>query len=721
MSHKYKIVTTWDEIRQVVEWTKQTKYCSLDFETSGGPFANKLEYPTIIGISFQIGSAYVIPLGHKESVFKKSYVKILKYLSKELFMNPDIIKIAWNMKFEHKWLKRYGCDFRGRCYDAMLAKYCLNEERPNDLGSVVGTLLPEFSDYKDDTEQLASKHGWANIPLKELSDRNALDCDLTLRVMVYFEEKLIKNDLYTLFRNLIMQSSIVLAESEFLGMPIDVPYLDALIERFKKEIDENELKLRSHKKIRIFEKSKRRRATKELIEKTKLEIEEIEESGKPNAARLVKAREEKISKYLAGEFTNNKERKILEPFNFNSPPQLIDLFFRDKKGFKFPILKYTTDKFKRETNNPSTDEETLEKLKSKDKSGFLEQLLTHRGLSKLYSTYMVGTRKIITEDGRVHANFKIHGTVTGRLSCSDPNLQNIPRDTTSSDIKKMFIAPKDKIILQIDYSQAELRVIAEVANEKSMLEWFRTGKDIHLASACKKYNFDYDKAKKILDDNKHKDYELWKIRRKQAKTINFGIVYCQTAKKLAVTLSEPAKDGRPAINVSVDEAQEFLNQFNRDFPAIIRFMKTQRTKAKKDGYVKTLFGRKRRLPNIYSSEFGIRAEAERQAVNAPIQGTASDFALFSSVLIREYVIKNKKHHWELEQLYTVHDSLGYSINPKYVHEAVPVINGICENPQTQRWFGFKMNKVKMGVDFEISKSWGTLRKYNPKEDYTKQV
>lgn len=716
---RYKIVKTWDEIYQIIEWVKQTKYFSHDFETSAGSFANPLEYPTILGISFQIGSSYIIPLGHKDSPFKKDYEKILKLIGKEILQNAEIIKIAWNFKFEQKWFMRYGCFYRGRCFDGMLAKYCLDEERPNDLKSMVERTLDDFADYEDEVGKLASKLGWANVPLEPLSKYCGIDCDATLRLMVHYEQKLIKAGLYNLFRNLIMPGSAVLAESEFKGMPVDVKYLDKLIIDFQTQIDDNEKKLRNHIKLVKFERRQKSKAINKLIEDVKLEIEAIEEEDKPNAQRLIKGREEKISRYLAGELTTNKERKLIEPFNFNSPKQLIDFLYVDKKGLAFPITDYTIDKFKQQTSTPSTAEATLEKLKVRDKSGFIDQLLTHRGLTKLHSTYMVGMKKLVDEDNKVHANFKIHGTVTGRLSCSDPNLQNIPRDTTSSAIKKMFISPSAKLILQIDYSQAELRVIAEVANEKSMLEWFSSGKDIHLASACKKYNADYGKAAKILKDEKHKDYELWKIRRKQAKTINFGIVYCQTAKKLAITLSEPAKDGRPAIVVTVDDAQEFLNQFNRDFPNIAKFMKKQKKLAYEFGYVKTLFGRKRRLPNIYSSEFGIRAEAERQSVNAPIQGTASDFAFFSSILIRERAIKNPQ--WGLEQMYTVHDSLGFSINPKYIHEVVPIINAICENPQTQRWFKFSMTKVKMGVDFEIGENWGALKKYNKENKYETQT
>lgn len=728
MPSKYHICTTLDEVKRVIEWTKETKYCSLDFETTGKEFAWPKAKPTIIGISFQIGSSYIIPLGHFDSPFKKNWKEILQLLSRELFENEDIVKIAWNMKFEHKWLLKYGCNFKGRCFDGMLAKYTLDEEKPNDLKSMVQKFYPEYGGYEDKINTLVAKYGgWAFVPLKPLSKYCGVDCDLTLRLMCFFEKKLIETGLYHIFRNLLMPASTVLAESEFYGMHVDVKYLDELIKTYEGKIAKNERALKAHKTLRRFERVRREEKISAMITAVKNEIKSLENSDKPTAQRLISNREEKISRMLAGEFTNKKERQMVGPVNFNSPKQLNDFFFFHKKGMRFPILTFTKNKqTKQDTTTPSTAEDALEKLRVYDKTGFIDQLLDHRTYTKLYSTYMVGTKELITPDNKVHANFKIHGTVTGRLSCSDPNLQNIPRDTTASDIKKMFIPPPGYAILQIDYSQAELRVMAEAANEESMLEWFNSGKDIHLASACKKYNVPYDKALKIYEDESHKEFKTWKKRRKQAKTINFGIIYCQTAKKLAQTLSEPAKweKGKmitPPIVVKEDEAKEFLDSFNRDFPRVIKFMKTQKILAAKQGYVKTFFGRKRRLPNIYDQKAGVRMEAERQSVNAPIQGTASDFALFSSILIREHVLKNNKKEWGLKQIYTVHDSLGYLVKIPYIHEVVPILNHICENPQTQTWFGFKMKKVKMAVDFEVSnKSWGDLMKYNKETNYIKQ-
>ncbi len=711
MKTRYKIITTHKEIQKLIDNCKKTGYCSFDFETTDVTFIDMKQYITIVGISFQIGSAFIIPLGHKESVFRRDYGDILLWLSRELFENKDIVKIAWNMKYEEKWLTRYGCGLKGRCFDGMLAKYSLNEERPNDLKSIGERFFPTSGGYEDEVKKIAAKEGWANVPLNILSKYCAQDADLTLRLTSFFERKLMyQPKLYNIFRNLLMPASHVLAESEYRGIDIDVPYLDKLIKEYAKKIEQNDIKLRAHKSVRRFEKAYRELKIKKLITAVNIEIKELEGSGKPNAQRLITGREEKISRYLAGEFTTNKEKKIIEPINFNSPGQMVDLLYGSRYGLGFPIIEYTKDEYKRDTDRPSTAEDTLEKLKQHDKDGFITQLLDHRGLSKLYSTYMVGMRTHVMPDDRIHGGFLLHGTVTARLSSRDPNLQNIPRgdNEDAAKIKKMFIAPKGYSIMQVDYSQAELRVMAEAADEKSMIQWFNTGRDIHLASACKKYSYDYDKALKIYSNEKDPEFKLWKKRRKQAKTINFGIIYCQMANKLSQSLSEPAKDGKPAIIVSKEEAQQFLNEFNRDFPNVGKFIRDQKLKAYNQGYVESFFGRKRRLPNIYNENDGVRMEAERQAVNAPIQSTASDFALFSSIMVRDYYKRNQKFEWHLQQIFTVHDSLGYLIKTKYLKEAVPIIMNICSNPKTQKWFGFKMKKVSIAVDSEAGLNWKEL-------------
>jgi DNA polymerase-1 len=172
------------------------------------------------------------------------------------------------------------------------------------------------------------------------------------------------------------------------------------------------------------------------------------------------------------------------------------------------------------------------------------------------------------------------------------------------------------------------------------------------------------------------------------------------------------------VYVSVDDASQFLKDFHKAFPRISKFIKKCHNLAHEQGYVRNLFGRKRRLTDIDSDETWKVAEAERQSVNAPIQGAASDFTLFSSILIRNYKL-NGKLPKDLYQCATVHDSLIFYIKPEDIHKSIPILYDICRNPQTKEWFGFEINSVEMAVDFEIGTNWGSLKKYNKEIDYTK--
>lgn len=744
MKSHLKIITKKKQVDKLIAYIKETGYCSFDFETNARPFHDPLFLPTVLGISFQPGSGYIIPLAHKDSKFKRKgiWLDLLKKIGKEVISNPRIIKIAWNASFELKILKVYGIEVKGRLFDGIMAKYLLKEERPNGLKEQVDALIPFYANYdlKGKPSSKAKREKiiefWTNVDINELSKYCALDCDLTLRLMMFYEKLLLKHDFYKLFRNMLMMGTRVLTDSEYHGMPVDESFLDELVIIYGDKVDKLERELYKHPLIAKFEKGLIKERVKKFIFKIETEIEDLELEleamhtnykqlvmGRDNEAarrvmtkinsktKAVKTREEKIDRLIAHDFRTKSEQKILEKVNFASPQQMIELFHKSPYGFKYKIVKYTTDpKTKKETNNPSTDEEVLLELQTKDKSGFITSLLEFRGTSKLYSTYIVGMKDIISVESRIHASYLLYGTVTGRLSSINPNFQNIPRDTTNADIKKMFIPPKGKVLLQLDYSQAELRVMAAQANETEMLRWFKEGRDIHLSVACDKNNWDYDWAKIILDkeDKEDKNFFSVKTERKYAKTINFGIIYGQTANKLSV-----------GMGTSVPEAEKYLKDYNKRFPNIAKFIKKQNQYAERHGYVRNIFGRKRRLPNIWHSEWGKKAEAQRQSVNAPIQGAASDYTLFSSILIWEKIRKGELPK-DMIQCYTVHDSLGFFLDPADLHWVVPILDEICSNPETMEWFGFQIDSVKMQVDFEVSHiSWAKLSTYHKEVDYSK--
>lgn len=726
--YKFKWADTWEKVKQLVEYCKQTGYFAHDFETSGHHPSHPDGYPTIISVAFQPYSSYVIPLGHYESCFlkNKEWVKIMKYIGRELVQNARITKVMHNAKFEMQWWAKYGIKTRGVVLDTMLLKYTLNEERPHGLKPLSEIFFPEWAGYSikgedaDRTREETIKF-WSNQPMMTLAPYCALDSDLCLRLAIILEPRVIEGGFYFLYRNLLEMADYNLAEVEMRGYHVDRGYLDGLVESYKDKIDELERQMRGVPSLVRYERRKIKRAKKELLrsllEEKEALMEQIDEEDDEKVIsglrRKITNIEKKYANYAIGQGYTKKDLKTMEPVNLKSVPQLIE-FLYGKKGLKLPIIRYTEDKkTKKQTDRPSTSEETLLELKNHDKSGFLEALLKYREASKLYSTYIIGIRSQLNPDNTLHGSFLITGTVTGRLSSREPNLQNMPRDTTASDIKYMFVCPPGKVMMQLDYSQAEMRVAAAWSKETTMLEWFRTGHDIHLATACKKLGLEYDDIIKIYEDEDNPEYKYWKKERKAAKTIGFGVLYQQGANHLKETLSEP---GKP---VSKEEAQVFLDEWYATFPKIRGFVKKQQKFAEEHGFVRSPFGRKRRLPwaRRRSQDQGKWAKALRDAVNAPIQGTASDFALFSSILIRERIMRGELPS-SIEQIGTIHDSIMFYLDPKDMNpKVVKALFDICKNPDTKRYFGFELRGITMKVDFELGLRWSLLKGYKDTEKY----
>lgn len=616
MKTRYHIIKSYGELEKLVEACLKTGYASVDFETNAEPIYNDTFKPTILSVTFQPGSGVSIPLQHfecSESHINKTWLEWLTYFGRNVIENPNVVKIAWNWKFDNQIFQRYNIYSRGTVIDGMLAKYLLNEERPNGLKDMVRRFLPEFSDYEkyDSFDSIP----WSKKPLKKLCEYGCMDTDFTFRLSIFFESFLIKKGFYNLYRNLIMPASKVLQSAEKNGLPFDVELNVKLREKYNNLINEYNTKLRSIRTVQRYQNYIIKKRKEDYIETLESEIEELREEGKD---RQVKTREQKLSRIIAGEYTTKAELKLIEEVNFSSQKQMVDLLYNSNHGFKFPVIAYTVDKHKKPTNNPSTAEDTLIKLKEHDKSGFIDTLLDLRGVQTINSTFIVGLGDLVQSDGGVHPTFLIHGTVSGRLSSRNPNGQNIPKTMVNPDVKLQFIPPKNQLFLSYDYSQAELRILAHLANESTMLEWFRTGKDIHLASACKKYHENYDEIIKIYQDEQHPEYKLWKKRRKQAKTINFGIVYEQSAAKLAESLSTPEEP------VSKEEGQQFLDDYFKTFPKVKKFMEKQHKFMEKHGYCVSLFGRRRRCPKVYSENYGEYLEALRQCVDDKTEALTID-------------------------------------------------------------------------------------------------
>lgn len=455
---KYHILENEQQLDMLIDACKKTGYASVDFETTGNRIYNNDFYPTILGVCFEPGRAGVIPLGHFDSKFKKSWKTKLQKFGEEVIANENIVKVAWNAKFDMQVFHKYGIFHKGRLFDGMLAKYVLDEAKPNDLKSMVRRFLPKFGDYEEDYE--GCNLPWDQKPLLGLSQYCAIDTDMCLRLFLFFEKKMMDKKFYHLFRNLIMPASNLLTKVETRGQRLDKEWHGKLMEEYPRRILEAETKVRALKKVKRFEKSIIQQRLDKAISKIEEEIRESKKVIKTSddsrkiasAERSIKNREEKIARLMAGEFNTKSEKAIIEPINFGSASQMTQLLFTDPKGFKFPVVKYT-QKDKRDTDNPSSSEAVLLELQKTDKTGFIDTLLELRGLKQINNMFVKGFANLVQDDGRLHPKFNIHGTRTGRLSSADPNSQQLPRVATDPTIRRCLVASPGRLYLMMDYSQ----------------------------------------------------------------------------------------------------------------------------------------------------------------------------------------------------------------------------------------------------------------------------
>ncbi len=350
-----------------------------------------------------------------------------------------------------------------------------------------------------------------------------------------------------------------------------------------------------------------------------------------------------------------------EPFNIASPKQVGDILFEKLKIVEKPK--------KTKRGQYVTSEEVLQQLRHKHE--IVELILDHRGLKKLLGTYIEALPKLINpRTGHIHTSFNQTITATGRLSSSDPNLQNIPiRGEDGKEIRKAFIPEPGCLFFSADYSQIELRVMAHLSGDEQMIKVFREGKDLHAATAANIY-------KKPIE-------EVTRDERTKSKRANFGIIYGITVFGLAERLDIPR-----------DEAKMLIDGYFDTFPQVHQYMEESKEIARKQGYVTTLFGRRRYLPDINSANSVVRGFAERNAINAPIQGTAAD--IIKVAMIRIYN-RFKKEGIQSKMILQVHDELNFSVYPE---EKEKVERIVLEEMQG----AFEM-KVPLVADSGFGENW----------------
>ena len=359
---------------------------------------------------------------------------------------------------------------------------------------------------------------------------------------------------------------------------------------------------------------------------------------------------EKLSEKMHQEL-QELEAKIFaesgEEFNLNSPKQLGEVLF-EKLALKPKNQKRTAG------GQLSTRESELEKLK--DVHAIIPLILRYRELQKLVSTYVDALPKGVGEDGRIKTTFVQTGSATGRMASKDPNLQNIPvRTEESRAIRRAFVATEGFSFISIDYSQIELRIAAVMSKDEKMIEIFKNGEDVHEGVAARVFGVS--------------PAEVTSEMRRQAKVINFGILYGMGVNALRTNLGE---------GTSREAAQSFLNAYFNTFTRLAEYLEETRDYARKFGFTETLFGRRRYFPGISSPAPFIRAQAERMAINAPIQGTAADIVRLAMIKVHQY-LEDEALLIDVKILLQVHDELVFEIKEEQVEKVTPKLIEIMEN------------------------------------------
>lgn len=564
--HEYHLVEKEEEIDKLVANILTSDFVCLDTETTSlDTMSAKL-----VGLSFAVkeGEAFYVPIPDHDDWTSESFEQAQRIVNKfkEIYENPQIIKIGQNIKYDLSVLANYGITLKGKMFDTMIAHYLIAPELRHNMDYLAEIYLKYKTIHIDQLIGTGKKQkSMRELKPEEVYEYAAEDADITLKLKNVLEKELNEKGLGKLFEEIEMPLVPVLARMERNGARLDI---NALAET-----------------SRIFT---------ERMNDIEKEIREV-----------------------AG-----------QEINISSPKQIGELLF-DK-------LKIDTKAKKTKTGQYVTDEATLLALKSKNP--IVEKILDYRGYKKLLSTYIDALPQLINQrTGHIHTSYNQAVTATGRLSSSNPNLQNIPvRDDNGKEVRKAFIPDEGEEFFSADYSQIELRLMAHLSQDKNMVEDFNSGHDIHQATAAKIFKVDIKDVTSSM--------------RRKAKTANFGIIYGISAFGLA-----------ERMEVSRSEAKQLIDEYFSTYPGVKEYMDKSIEKAREKGYTETLFGRRCQLPDINSRNSVVRGYAERNAINAPIQGTAADIIKIAMINIDRRMLEE---HLKSKMILQVHDELNFSVVPE---------------------------------------------------------
>lgn len=550
--------------------------------------------------------------------------------------------IAHNGKFDNRWLRQWGVE-RYLTFDTMLAAHLLNENRAKGLKPLAHTELG-VPNWGIDTKELLK------TPMMEVLEYNALDTWYTYHLYRKFRRQLLEQPrLRAIFQRFFMPSANEFTGIERRGVWTDRERLFTRYEEAKQKLAEIETKLR------------------EFVP------------------------EDHPYKMYARDGTLKDDG-----VNWNASNFLRWLLF---EHLGLPVYRRGKDKDDGSPGMPSVAEAVMMELKGDEKYGAIAELLLDRvEWYKFCTAFFAAYTELITVDDRIHTTFKLHGTTTGRLSSGKENdgekisakkqirgvnLQQVPRNKF---IRGLFGAPPGSYFVEFDYSQVELRVAAELAKEPTMIHLYQTGQDIHMTMA--------------MQMTGKPAHLVTKEERKKAKSVNFGFLYGMQWKKYIQTAWE-----NYGLRVTEEEAQLFRKAFFLQFPELLVWHRKQRAMVAKYGRVESPLGRVRHLPDIYSPDREVKAEAERQAINSPVQSFASDMILISLVVLHK---KFQEMGLRARSIGTVHDALNLEIPEHEMAVALPIIKDVMENLPLREWFGVELS-VPIIADCKVGNHWGDAK------------
>lgn len=707
MLKSHVLIDTVGKFKKLILRLWNSNQFAFDIESSSlNPFRSKPHEASVLLISFsnKSGSGWSVPVDHKEAPWTPEQTKYIKKMLRKLLEAKHNLKIAHNGQFDIMYLRKaMNIHVSNFDFDTLLAHAIgVTEEKGTHYLKSLAWEWTDMGGYDDalDAYKLANAEAdpdrgghYGNIPLAILWTYAAADADVTYRLWEQFAP-LINKDFQYVFYNIVMPATRSLANTQYNGAPIDMEWYRHCEDVYPKLIQVELDRLREFSEVLHVEdlltKAAKRKKQNERIarfKKRSAEIAEMEDSDDPEILKKVDTKRRR----LVGDIERSKNKPIVvKPVIFN--PKSTDhkrMLLFDVMGFEhFKKSKTISDKTGVREN--STDKEVLKDLWFDTKHPIIMALGKYNKIKTLYSMFVQPLPDIICDDGRLRGRYNVAGTETGRLSMSGPNLQQIPRNLQDDprepfvdaaawpSIKRLFASlDQDYILVQLDYSQAELRVLAALARDPILMSAYLNGEDVHQRVAAEAFGVPLD--------------QVTKYQRTVAKTINFGLLYGQGAKKLAKT-----------IGCTEEEAKEFIRIYFEKLPGVRRFIKNTKAHVRKNGSVHSPYGRMRRLMSVFSPEQDIVAKAERQGVNSPIQATASDWTLLSIGRITRWLEANKL----LSQIIlTVHDSIILLVHRSEIMRVCKMAKKIMESPPHDGW----LDGVPVVADISLGLNWGQLK------------